>query len=337
MSFRDLETGPKSGGHASKQQPKQRRDEDSTFERSIKANIQAMRDSIQKASEQCESGQRNLYSRGPVESDQFLEHSRGLSQQTEQLFRDWTVHLAGEPMEKHRKKFSFEKLQRNFEEEVAHLKEAARRAVVAQQELLSKRSSGSPGDALECRAMCEEQGSSMCGEDAEQGLLDNCSVDMAEESRRSAMQMESTLRNRIAEEREEGIKRIQNQVSEVNLIFRDLASIAHEQGQQFESIEEQAESAASNSKHTVQELRKAVDRQRSSRERLCCMLAIGLVLLCFVILPQVHALSFHHATGSAAVATVDEGSGIVPAGAAGGAAGRASGARSGVTDHDGGV
>merc|ERR1712217_232837 len=99
-----------------------------------------------------------------------------------------------------------------------------------------------------------------------------------------------TIRNRIAQEREEGIRRIQGQVSEVNQIFRDLASIVQEQGTQFESIENQAESSCSNTKQAVTELKKAVDRQRGTRERLCCMLALAIVVLCFIILPHMNVL-----------------------------------------------
>lgn len=293
MSFRDLGDGPKAGGgHASKQQPKQRRDEDSSYERSIKANIQEMQDSVRKASEKLEHAQRNFLSKRMNESlDKFLEQSRVLSQETEQLFRDWTLHLAGEPTERHRKKFSYEKLQKAFEEEVMHLKDVARRAVVAQQEALGANSvNGS--SALECHSMCEEQGASEI-DDVEQGLLDD-SDSTQQACRLTTYHEDSTIRNRIAHERDEGIRRIQSQVSEVNQIIKDLASIVTDQGQQIESIENQAEASSSSTKQAVQELKKAVDRQRGTREKLCCMLTAAVIVLCFVILPQMQMLQFHH-------------------------------------------
>mmetsp|Transcript_105201 Transcript_105201/g.280043 ORF Transcript_105201/g.280043 Transcript_105201/m.280043 type:complete len:356 (-) Transcript_105201:160-1227(-) len=293
MSFRDLDNGPKGGGHASKQQPKQRRDEDSSFERSIKANIQEMQDSVRKASEKLDNAQRSFLSRRMGESlEKFLEQSRVLSQETEQLFRDWTVHMAGEPTERHRKKFSYEKLQKAFEEEVMHLKDVARRAVAAQQEALGGNSvNGS--NAMECHSMCDEQGSSDFDE-VEHGLLDDDSTQQA--CRVSTYHEDSSIRNRIAHERDEGIRRIQSQVSEVNQIIKDLASIVVDQGSQIESIEGQAESSSTNTKQAVQELRKAVDRQRGTREKLCCMLTLAVIVLCFVILPQMHMLQFQHST-----------------------------------------
>jgi len=257
-----------------------------------------MQDAVRKAASQLDQAQRSRLSRRASEAlDRQLERSEELSQDTSRLFRDWTVHLAGEPSERHRKKFSYEKLQKAFDEEVAHLKDVVRRAAAAQQEAFASAPAaggggpnpqlvGLPGSAKECRPVCEDQDASP-GDDMETGLLDDAEVMATTQA-----QEDATLRIRacIAQEREEGIRRIQNQVSEVNQMFRDLASIVQEQGQQFESIERQAETAAVSTKQAVQELRKAVDRQRGTRERLCCMLAAAVFLLCFVILPHMHAL-----------------------------------------------
>lgn len=102
MSFRDLEGGPK--GHGFSQQAK-KRDDDSSFERSIKANIQRMQDSIRSASEQLDRASRGMMSKRVGENlDEFLTKSRDLASETEQSFRDWTIHLASEPNERHRKK-----------------------------------------------------------------------------------------------------------------------------------------------------------------------------------------------------------------------------------------
>jgi len=346
MSFQDLGHGPKGGvqrGHASKQQPKQRRNDDECpFERTIRANVQEMQEVVRKAASQLDQAQRSRLSRRASEAlDRQLERSEELSQDTSRLFRDWTVHLAGEPSERHRKKFSFEKLQKAFDEEVAHLKDVVRRAAIAQQEALASAPAagggstnqqlGLPGSATECRPVCEDQDAASC-DDVERGLLDDADVtDMA----MTQAQEDAALRIRanIAQEREEGIRRIQNQVSEVNQMFRDLASIVQEQGQQFESIEHQAETAAVSTKQAVQELRKAVDRQRGTRERLCCMLAAAVFLLCFVILPHMHAM--HPNLEHASVHLPAEGGGdSINAGSAD--SGRASSSGSGGSSSSGG-
>lgn len=272
MSFRDLESGKDKPGHVSKTQPKQRKDEDSSFERHIKANIQEMQESVRLASEQLGRSQRTGLSKRMGESlDKSLERSRDLAQETEQLFRDWTVHLAGEPTERHRKKFSYDKLEKVFRDSVTELKDAGRQAIAAHQEALNAEGRRSGSGPVECRSMVEADG------DEEAGLLDDSAEPQTQDL---------AIENRIAHEREEGIRRIQSQVSEVNQIFRDLASIVTEQGQQFETIEDQAESSATNTKATVKELKKTADRQRSQRERLFCMLAAAILVLCFVLLPH---------------------------------------------------
>mmetsp|Transcript_12946 Transcript_12946/g.24456 ORF Transcript_12946/g.24456 Transcript_12946/m.24456 type:complete len:294 (-) Transcript_12946:85-966(-) len=273
MSFREL--GSKGGLAA-----RHRREEETGFEQNIKANIQEMQDLVHRANKELEQAERNYLSkRGGEHLDRFMERSHQLSQETERLFRDWTVHLAGEPGERHRKKFSFEKLQRAFEDEVAHVKDVARRTLTAQKEAVASAKSRGP---QEIRAVCEEQTERLlCQEsDVEHGLLEetNC--------------QDTVIRSRIAQEREEGIRRIQSQVHEVNQIFRDLASIVHEQGTDIESIEHSADSAARETKQAASELRKAADRQRGSRERLCCMLTAAIVLLFLIVLPHMHMSEF---------------------------------------------
>jgi len=272
-------------------QPKQRRSEESTFERNIKSNIQSMQDSIRKVSEKLEQAQRSFFSKRVEDSlERCLEQSHKLARETEQLFREWQVHLADEPAERHRKKFSIEKLQKAFDEEAAHLKEVAQRAKQTQQEAIAAGNCGlSSSGGVECYSMCDEQDED---DDCERGLLDD-STQTRDQTCMLAQEQDAAIRNQIAVEREEGIKRIQCQVSEVNQIFRDLASIVTDQGQQIGSIESQAETTASSTQQAVQELKKAVDRQRGAREKLCCLLATVILFLCFIILPQMHVLAFH--------------------------------------------
>eukprot|EP00930_Biecheleria_cincta_P059275 TRINITY_DN45022_c0_g1_i1.p1 TRINITY_DN45022_c0_g1~~TRINITY_DN45022_c0_g1_i1.p1 ORF type:complete len:359 (+),score=64.08 TRINITY_DN45022_c0_g1_i1:86-1162(+) len=280
MSFRDL--NGVNGRISSRQQPRPKKDDETNFEPSIKDNIQEIQDLNRRANEFLEQAQRSFLSKRIGDSlDRVLEQSQQLSQETDRLFRDWTVHLAGEPSERQRKKFSFEKLRKTFEEEVVSIKEVARRVVVLQQEAtLLDRGSG----PIECRPVCEEQTSFSTFEDVEHGLLDDSTGQVS----RMAQQEDATIRNRIAQEREEGIRRIQSQVHEVNQIFRDLASIVQEQGHEIESIERTAESSCADTKQAASELRKAADRQRGSRERLCCMLTAAVILLFLVVLPHMH-------------------------------------------------
>lgn len=281
MSFGDLESG---GGHAalkarqwSSHSNGSSYSEDSSFEQQIRANIQEMQESVRLVKEQLDRSRNSYVSKRMGDSfNESLDRGRELAQETEQLFRDWTVHLAGEPTARHKKKFSYEKLQKAFREEVQRLKDAGRRAIAVRQEALSAEGRYSGDISVECHGMCEDQGSSVS--DEEHALL--ASSDISEVA---TVGEDVAIQNRIATERAEGIRRVQSQVADVNQMFRDLASIVNEQGQQFVTIETQAEVSSTNTKLATKELKKTADRQRSQYERLCCMLVSAMLVLCFVV------------------------------------------------------
>jgi len=264
--------------------PKQWCADDSSFDRQIKANIQEMQEAIRLANEHLQRVQGNRMSKRLSDSinpdlcgiNQSLERSQELAQKIEQLFRDWTVHLAGEPTVRHKKKFLYEKLQKAFREEVQHLKDVARRAVATRQDTLKVEARQHSASAMECGGVCEDQSPAMS--DEEVGLL------LTSEKDDVSCFDECLNQNFIAREREESIKRIQNQVTDVNQMFRDLASIVSEQEENLMTIERQAESSSSNTKLAVVELKKASERQRSHVDRLCCMVASIMLVLCFLII-----------------------------------------------------
>lgn len=277
MSFRDLQGGgTRGGGHS---QPSQRRaDDDSSHEREIKASIQQIQEAMRTCGEHLERIERGFASKRVRESiDKSLQQCRDLAQRTETLFQDWTVHLAGEPAKKHRKRFSMEKLQKAFEEEVAQLKDLARRAVAAQPEFCDRGGGGASG------AGGGELGSMAAGHgDVESG------GGGARLSEQTFLQESAQHASRLAHERQEGINRIHTQVSEVNQIMRDMASIVVDQGANLDSIEQQAEVASQATKDASGHLRKAADRQRISREHFLCMLVSAVVVFLFVIMPHLH-------------------------------------------------
>lgn len=97
------------------------------------------------------------------------------------------------------------------------------------------------------------------------------------------------LYHRIAEERDAGIRRIQDQVSEVNDMFRELACVVLEQGGQLDSIDEQAESAAATVRSTVQEVKKSARRQTGTRDNLFYLLVATVFMLLFLVLSHLSA------------------------------------------------
>lgn len=68
----------------------------------------------------------------------------------------------------------------------------------------------------------------------------------------------------IIEEREQGIKEIQHQISEVNEIFKDLAVLVHEQGVMIDDISSNIESSHTATTQASSQLHKASKSQKSS-------------------------------------------------------------------------
>lgn len=275
MSFQNLQHGSQCSSRSSTLSKEGCLD-DFSFDRQIKSNIQEMQEAVRLANEHLHKLQGNRMPKRLGDSiGESIESSQDIAQKTEALFREWTVHLAGEPTARQKKKLLYEKLQKAFREEVQHLKETSRRAMIAKQETLKAESRQMLDSGMECHSVCEDQTSAM--NDEEVGLLLNS------ESMEGACFGECVNQNFLAREREESIKRIQGQVSDVNQMFRDLASIVKEQEEPLMSIERQAESSSSNTKQAVKELRKASDRQRSHIDKLCCMVASIMLVLCFLV------------------------------------------------------
>ncbi|XP_028100427.1 syntaxin-22-like isoform X1 [Camellia sinensis] len=88
----------------------------------------------------------------------------------------------------------------------------------------------------------------------------------------------------IIEEREQGIKEIQQQIGEVNEIFKDLAVLVHEQGVMIDDISSNIESSHAGTAQATCQLAKASKIQRSNSSMTCLMLVIfGIILLIVVV------------------------------------------------------
>ncbi|KAH9728088.1 Syntaxin-21 [Citrus sinensis] len=96
---------------------------------------------------------------------------------------------------------------------------------------------------------------------------------------------EITFNEAIIEEREQGIKEIQEQISEVNEIFKDLAVLVHEQGVMIDDISSNIESSHASTAQATTQLAKASKIQKSSSSLSCLLLVIfGIILLIVIIL-----------------------------------------------------
>ncbi|XP_030457241.1 syntaxin-22-like [Syzygium oleosum] len=107
------------------------------------------------------------------------------------------------------------------------------------------------------------------------------------ESRRQEVLLldnEIAFNEAIIEEREQGIQEIQNQIGEVNDIFKDLAVLVHEQGTVIDDISSHVDNAQAATSQGKTLLAKAAKTQRSNSSLACLLLVIfGIVLLIVII------------------------------------------------------
>eukprot|EP01132_Coremiostelium_polycephalum_P002343 gene2343-2891_t len=104
---------------------------------------------------------------------------------------------------------------------------------------------------------------------------------LMESSRRQQLaqvESEREYQNSIIQERDEGIKKIEQSIVEINEIFLDLSNLVSEQGVMLNTIENSVISSAINTKEGVEQIRKASEYQRSSRTKMCWLALILIVV-----------------------------------------------------------
>jgi len=134
--------------------------------------------------------------------------------------------------------------------------------------------------AAASRAVLDEQasspgGSSPLGQRQEQEQL------------RLASQEEVDFQESLIIERESEIRNIEQSVGELNELFRDVAHVIHQQGEQLDIISENVESTRDDTYAAHRELTSAARYQRNARNKLCCLLLILAVVLTIIILAVV--------------------------------------------------
>lgn len=76
-------------------------------------------------------------------------------------------------------------------------------------------------------------------------------------------------------------------MGELNELFRDVAHMVHEQGEQLDVIAENVENVRDDTRGAHVELRSASRYQKNARNRMCCLLLILAVVLTIIILAVV--------------------------------------------------
>ncbi|KAL4937539.1 hypothetical protein BDV06DRAFT_71263 [Aspergillus oleicola] len=110
---------------------------------------------------------------------------------------------------------------------------------------------------------------------------------LLEEQPRLANQGEVDFQEALIIERENEIRNIEQSVGELNELFRDVAHIVHEQGEQLDTISGNVENVHTDTRGANVELRSASRYQKNARNKACCLLIILAVILTIIILAAV--------------------------------------------------
>lgn len=113
-------------------------------------------------------------------------------------------------------------------------------------------------------------------------------LDSPQSSVQQQQQLAADLEHETAllAERERRMQQIETDILDCNQIFKDLATLVHEQGETISSIEGNIESTQINTGQAVDQLRSAAQYQKKYRKKACCLLVlvvIGVVTLALVI------------------------------------------------------
>jgi t-SNARE complex subunit (syntaxin) len=105
-----------------------------------------------------------------------------------------------------------------------------------------------------------------------------------QEQLRLASQDEVDFQESLIIERESEIRNIEQSVTELNELFRDVAHMVHEQGETLDLVADNVENVRDDTRGAHIELTAAARHQRNARNKMCILLLILAVVFTIVIL-----------------------------------------------------
>ncbi|KAJ5066073.1 t-snare domain-containing protein [Anaeramoeba ignava] len=115
-----------------------------------------------------------------------------------------------------------------------------------------------------------------------QKLLEN-DAEIERRRQQAFMNEEIDHHKDIIQERDEQIQEIESSIIEINEMFRDMATMVHEQGKKIETIDQNIDTTEFNTGEAVLELEKASNYQSKARKKSCylliCIIILAIVLI----------------------------------------------------------
>ena len=234
---------------------------------------------IQKVSQNVASMQKMVNQLGtPQDCESLRSQLHQVQHYTNQLVKDTNNHLKELPhipnptstSEQKQRKMLRDRLTSQFSDAVKNFQDAQRHAAQKEREsvMRARAQSGLTGNPF--------------GDDppSNANLIDLASP--SQNQMMTSLQMEEEVNLDLLREREEAVRKLEADIVDVNHIFKDLATLVHEQGEVIDSIEANVEQAQIQVSEGTQQLAKARRHQAAARRK-ACFLVIVLVLVAGVI------------------------------------------------------
>jgi len=164
-------------------------------------------------------------------------------------------------------KYTQQKLNREFQASLREFQNVQRQALEKQR-----------ASASAARTALEDATSPATEEDGTFGQQ------QSQEQLRLANQDEVDFQDSLIVEREAEIRNIEQGVTELNELFRDVAHIVSEQGEQLDTIAANVDNTRTDTRGADTELRSAARYQRNARSKACMLLLILAVILTIILL-----------------------------------------------------
>eukprot|EP00088_Acartia_fossae_P039131 TRINITY_DN4071_c1_g1_i1.p1 TRINITY_DN4071_c1_g1~~TRINITY_DN4071_c1_g1_i1.p1 ORF type:complete len:274 (+),score=56.36 TRINITY_DN4071_c1_g1_i1:90-911(+) len=235
---------------------------------------------IQKIIQNVSSMQRMLTQIGTSQDNQQLQNQlHQIQHYTNQLAKDTSKQLKDlndfppeRSLDPRQWKLQREKLHSDFTRALDSFQRAQRQAAQKEKDVIRK---------------YKIQNHELTGPQQNQNLIDieggGENAAAANQSRTQAM-IEEEQNIELLEEREKAVRQLEADITDVNQIFKDLASMVHDQGELVDSIEENVETAAISITAGNEQLRQAERYQNKARRRKVCLVVTGLILLIILII-----------------------------------------------------
>ncbi|VWU51635.1 syntaxin, Qa-SNARE family [Hepatocystis sp. ex Piliocolobus tephrosceles] len=280
-------------------------------EKKIKDNILIIKRNMIYAEENLENLKNNLISKRIIEAlHQEIQQIYLKVIETESLFREWEIKFAEDPFEKQKKKYIFEKLNIHFKHEVNKLEKISMNVKKAANELPNiengemsypnninnhnnydysqkkKKKNFISSDIVNDDNFILNLNNTYNNNDIT--TLASSNNDFFDASNLSDYELDQfnendlLIESEIANERFEGIKKIQGQVAQAQEVFKDLANLVFTQKENIEILNNNVHDTNINSLNTAKELKKTYHNVKQKR-MYWCLIAVTLIIFIYFV------------------------------------------------------